>query len=141
MDAKDKLNFINNTESTEASLCESCGARINSKDVFCQACGEPIRRIVAVTADNGIVICPICGKEQKSNREICISCGAEFDYDGSRVVKKASVVKETSTQPEGAAQVTTVFQYIEPSPAFASGLPEWSIEPPVIAVRRKARSL
>jgi len=29
--------------------------------------------------------------------------------------------------------------YIEPPVAFAAGLPAWSIEPPMVVIRRKAR--
>ena len=34
-------------------------------------------------------------------------------------------------------QPAPVKKYVEPSAAFAEGLPEWSIEPPQVVVRRR----
>jgi hypothetical protein len=39
---------------------------------------------------------------------------------------------------QNAAAAPTIV-YAEPPAAFASGLPAWSIEPPEVVVRRKAR--
>jgi len=76
--------------------------------------------------------CPECGTLNEADSKFCLSCGKEL-----------SATKETDNTPAFApaeepvekAKPVTV-KYVEPSNVFAQGLPEWSIEPPQVVVRR-----
>jgi uncharacterized OB-fold protein len=58
--------------------------------------------------------CPSCGADASPKDDKCPQCGNAI------------------------AKVTQII-YVDAPVAFAAGLPEWSIEPPVVAVRRKAK--
>lgn len=81
----------------------------------------------------GIAIpCSNCGTTNESDSKFCISCGAELSTQETSSANAPAFqqVKEKETP----AQVS---QYIEPNNVFAEGLPEWSIEPPQVMVRRR----
>ncbi|MCL2664471.1 MAG: hypothetical protein FWE82_02560 [Defluviitaleaceae bacterium] len=61
---------------------------------------------------NQLIKCPYCGAEAAAGSDLCDKCG----------------------KPLAVSLI-----YVEAPVAFASGLPDWSIEPPVVAVRRKVR--
>lgn len=77
------------------------------------------------------VPCPKCGASNKSDSKFCISCGAEL------TVPQGNVNNTPAFEPakEAVAPVKTA-KYVEPNNVFAQGLPEWSIEPPQVMVRR-----
>lgn len=80
-------------------------------------------------ASGASIPCPKCGTSNKPDAEFCISCGAEI-----------TVLKETQNstpafEPVKEASAKAV-KYVAPSNAFAQGLPDWSIEPPQVMVRR-----
>jgi len=72
--------------------------------------------------------CSDCGSELAEDVDSCIECGESTatDYD------------DDNSEQESEQAPTDV--YVEPSTAFASGLPEWTIEPPAaVVIRRKPR--
>ena len=81
-------------------------------------------------ASGANIPCPKCGTNNKSDSEFCISCGAEIN-----------VSQETQNTPAFESTKETVpaktIKYVEPNNVFAQGLPEWSIEPPQVMVRRR----
>lgn len=77
------------------------------------------------------VPCPKCGKDNKSSRKLCFSCGADLSLPPESATND-SEVEQTKKSVDASRPV----KYIEPSNAFAQGLPEWSIEPPEVLVRR-----
>lgn len=79
-----------------------------------------------------MVSCPICGKPNKIDNKFCIVCGAELKVSKNAApdVPAFESVKEASPEKKKA-------KYVEPNNVFAQGLPEWSIEPPQIMVRRR----
>ena len=60
--------------------------------------------------------CVSCGTVASPGDVFCLKCGKKLD-----------------SKPAPATN------YVEPAKAFASGLPAWSIEPPAVVVRRKAK--
>lgn len=76
------------------------------------------------------VSCPKCGAKNKADNKFCVSCGAEMA--ASRKVQDAPAFKPAKE----AAPVKTV-KYVEPNNVFAQGLPDWSVEPPQVVVRRR----
>lgn len=82
-------------------------------------------------ANGSSIPCPKCGTANKSDSRFCISCGADITAhpNSQTSIPAFEQVKgsETPAQP---------VKYVEPSTVFAEGLPDWSIEPPQVMVRR-----
>lgn len=76
------------------------------------------------------VPCPKCGTNNKPDSKFCISCGAEI-----AVPQKAGNNTPAFETTKEATTAKTK-KYVEPNNAFAQGLPDWSIEPPQVIVRR-----
>lgn len=76
--------------------------------------------------------CPKCGASNKAGNKVCISCGNALSElqnntaEGPAFEKVVESVSDTENK-----------KYVEANYAFAQGLPDWSIEPPQIIVRRK----
>ena len=68
---------------------------------------------------NGSNICKSCNTELIEGEAFCGKCGKAINSDANNSYAKTI--------------------YVETPLAFASGLPEWNIEPPAVVVRRKAR--
>ena len=75
------------------------------------------------------VPCPKCGANNKAGSKFCISCGAEI----SAPKAAANNAPAFETAQEVTAKDT---KYRDPNNVFAKGLPDWSIEPPQVMVRR-----
>lgn len=75
------------------------------------------------------VPCPKCGTNNKSDSKFCISCGAEI------AVPQEAQNNVPAFEPAKEAPAKTI-KYVEPNNVFAQGLPNWSIEPPQVMVRR-----
>lgn len=112
MNAKDRSNFINSVqnETAEKLVCSACGAEIMTGDKFCDNCG----------AEVGI-------NKTESLRE-----KASVNRVREPAVKLTEKVKQRVSNKQSEA-------YVEPANIFALGLPEWSIEPPQVVVRRKRK--
>lgn len=81
-------------------------------------------------ASGANVPCPKCGASNKAGSKFCISCGAEI----SALQAAANNAPAFATAQEAPAKTA---KYIEPNNVFAQGLPNWSIEPPQVMVRRR----
>ncbi|MBL4935561.1 zinc ribbon domain-containing protein [Clostridium sp. YIM B02515] len=112
MNAKDRANFINSvqTDTIEKLICSACGAEITAGDKFCDNCGAEV------------VI---------NNREL-MEEKAPLNRVREPAVKAAEKVKSKIADTQRKT-------YVEPINIFALGLPEWSIEPPQVVVRRKRK--
>lgn len=95
--------------SMQSLTCASCGAAVSQNDAFCENCGKPL--------------------------------GARATAGTPSRARIPDIAPEPDAQQKMAVKDEPVTVYVKPEIplAFASGLPEWSIEPPVVAVRRKAR--
>lgn len=81
-------------------------------------------------ASGTTVPCPKCGAGNKPSSMYCTSCGAEIN---------APQETQSNTPAFAPAQEAPAkaVKYVEPNNVFAKGLPEWSIEPPQVMVRRR----
>lgn len=82
-------------------------------------------------ADGTSISCPACGAMNKSTSKFCVVCGAEITVpqNSQESTPAFEQVKDTETPAK-------TFKYVEPNTVFAEGLPDWSIEPPQVMVRR-----
>ena len=90
-----------------------------------------INSVVSGTKDANI-ICPECETIHTPDCKFCIICGADLSVP-------PKVQKDTPAF-EPAKEVITpavTVKYVEPNNVFAQGLPDWSIEPPQVMVRRR----
>ena len=115
MDAKSKANFINAVASGDIIPCRECGTRNKSDSKFCISCG---RELSPAAAQSSTAAFAAVTEETKPSDTAVAS------------------VAQNNTSPTSAFAPVSTVQYVEPSKAFALGLPEWSIEPPLVPVRR-----
>lgn len=80
-------------------------------------------------ASGANVPCPKCGTNNKPDSKFCISCGAEITVP-AEAQNNAPAFAPAQETPAKAVK------YVEPANVFAQGLPDWSIEPPQVMVRR-----
>jgi len=74
-------------------------------------------------------VCPECGTANAVESKNCASCGKELvENRESTAPAFAPVVEEKNAAASA--------KYAEPENVFAQGLPEWSLEPPQVMVRR-----
>lgn len=81
-------------------------------------------------ASGANVPCPKCGAINKSDNKFCISCGADI------TVPQEAQNNAPAFEPAKEEPAKTI-KYVEPNNVFAQGLPNWSIEPPQVMVRRR----
>lgn len=79
---KDTSNNEAQTNSSEKTV-ESQKTSFNSQPIEhstpatgCAAVSAP--PLTSIPADDGDIICPVCGKKQRSTRQVCWSCGQKF---------------------------------------------------------------
>jgi len=105
--------------------CAACGAEINLGDTSCQKCGKAITSTPQKSSQMARLLNKFAGKIQNSP-------------------PSAQDARETTSAPTPAPASAPIpvpsNVYAEPAIAFASGLPAWSIEPPSVVVRRKAKT-
>ncbi|MDY4488145.1 MAG: zinc ribbon domain-containing protein [Candidatus Limivicinus sp.] len=77
------------------------------------------------------VPCPKCGAANKRESKFCRACGTEIVF--SKETKESVPAFEKVNEKRNNENTST---YEEPNSVFAEGLPEWSIEPPQVMVRR-----
>ena len=110
MDAKTKANFINSVAEGEGIPCPQCDALNKPGAKFCTTCGTPIEK--PAEPSGGAAFKPV----EETNEKPAVSAQEEI---------------------KPAAKPAAVSRYKEPESVFAQGLPEWSIEPPQVMVRRR----
>ncbi len=110
MDAKSRANFLNSVASGAAVACPQCGATNKPESSFCETCGAKLSAPAA--SENS---------------------APAFASVNPQPARQAAP-QPAAPKPE---QPAPVKKYVEPSAAFAEGLPEWSIEPPQVVVRRR----
>ncbi len=77
-------------------------------------------------------ICPKCGATNEGDSKFCASCGIELSTS-----YKSPIGSPAFEQIKEQKLPKKVVKYVEPNTVFAEGLPEWSIEPPQVIVRRR----
>jgi len=109
--------------------CAACGAEINLGDTSCQKCGKPITSTPQKNSQMTRLLNKFAGKIQNSPPPA----------QDAQETAPASVSTPVSAPTPTPIPVPSNI-YAEPAIAFASGLPAWSIEPPSVVVRRKAKT-
>jgi len=99
--------------------CAACGADINLGDTSCGKCGKPLLALVP--------------RKRSQMARLLDKYGGKTK-DSLPPEQNAAQPAPTTT---GIAAPQT--DNLEPRVAFVSGLPAWSIEPPAVVVRRKAK--
>lgn len=115
MDAKSRANFINSIAGGQNVPCPKCSTLNEAGSKFCSSCGNALE---VKNENNDIPFAPVKKAEEE---------------------KKVEEVKKVSEPLKPVKPVKPVVEYVEPESVFAQGLPEWSIEPPQVMVRRKRR--
>ena len=95
---------------------------------------------VNAVADGQLLVCPNCQFGNPLDSRFCIKCGHQLKENKPVDTAPAfASVEETPAVSQSPAftSVPVVQEEEEPKSAFAQGLPEWSLEPPMMVVRRK----
>lgn len=129
MNAAEQKDLV---KETGASRCPVCGAEMKAGAAICSICGyrdDNARKqavpsfsdrsslqkdLVKETKEAPASLCPHCGAKIKENIKFCSICGKEIG--------------------DARNQAVSPFSH---SSSFAKGLPQWSLEPPQVLVRRR----
>ena len=132
MDAKAKANFINSVAKDNNIPCQNCGGLNNAGAKFCKFCGT---KLAQPAPDPQPMSVP-------DPQPVPTPQPVEEENIPFRSIDKAQPVSEPQPvhQPEQNADPVGSFYYEEPVSVFAQGLPEWSVEPPQVMVRRKRKN-
>lgn len=82
--------------------CKFCGNKINENDKFCSQCGAKVEDEFidpALEESSKVIICDICGEENRLDSEECEYCGAGFTGK-EKVIKKKSSQKINKTRED-----------------------------------------
>ncbi len=134
MDARSKASFINAVADGQLLVCPNCqfGNPLDSR--FCIKCGHQLKEnkpvdttpaFAAVEETSAVSQSPAFASVEETP---AVSQSPAF----AAVEEKAA-----KTKAPAFASVPVVQEEEEPKSAFAQGLPEWSLEPPMMVVRRK----
>jgi uncharacterized OB-fold protein len=67
-------------EQVKASVkCEKCGGEIGPQDLFCPACGVPVKNQAIIEKPVLKLACPVCGKSIKEKDLFCTRCGSRVN--------------------------------------------------------------
>lgn len=89
--------------------------------------------VINKVAGGESIQCKECGTVNASGSKFCMTCGSVLQdnaFADAAPDNNKSAFETAATEEKKAV-------YVEPSSAFAEGLPEWSIVPPQVVVRRK----
>ena len=134
MDARSKASFVNAVADGQLLVCPNCqfGNPLDSR--FCIKCGHQLKEnkpvdttpaFAAVEETSAVSQSPAFASVEETP---AVSQSPAF----AAVEEKAA-----KTKAPAFASVPVVQEEEEPKSAFAQGLPEWSLEPPMMVVRRK----
>ena len=152
--------FVNNQDILRCS----CGQPFQMEDSFCEVCGKAVRIIenedltmqmnqplsgieieVYDTIEDGDAVVVenevFAAVENEIDHTIEIDTGSvvEIEADVIPDIDDNLVITDfvAASENELSSESDPVYVYTEPPMVFASGLPQWSVEPPAVVVRRK----
>ena len=134
MDARSKASFINAVADGQLLVCPNCQFGNPLESRFCIKCGHQLKEnkpvdttpaFAAVEETSAVSQSPAFASVEETP---AVSQSPAF----AAVEEKAA-----KTKAPAFASVPVVQEEEEPKSAFAQGLPEWSLEPPMMVVRRK----
>lgn len=134
MDARSKASFINAVADGQLLVCPNCqfGNPLDSR--FCIKCGHQLKEnkpVDTTPAFTSVEETPAVSQSPafaSVEETPAVSQSPAF----TSVEEKSSKVKAPAFVSVPVAQ-----EEEEPKSAFAQGLPEWNLEPPMMVVRRK----
>lgn len=133
MDAKSRMNFINSVkgEKDQIKQCPYCGAELRTEARFCTECGKALSYVEDSNQN----------LREKESRNL--SGGQTKGGSNSTDLEKLEslgTIRKTFPQKEVVQEKARCEQTEEKfTNAFAEGLPEWSLVPPNLPVRRRRR--
>lgn len=134
MDARSKASFINAVADGQLLVCPNCqfGNPLDSR--FCIKCGHQLKENKPVDTTPAFA----AAEETSAVSQSPAFASVEETPAVSQSPAFAAVEeKAAKTKAPAFASVPVVQEEEEPKSAFAQGLPEWSLEPPMMVVRRK----
>lgn len=153
-------NIINTVASGAGITCPNCNTMNEADSLFCFVCGTKLADVASAAfepvaaAETATAFEPVASTETVNPFE---SVGATETTNAFEPVNVIETVKEDekkevapaftpvnevkAEEPEVKAPevVKPVNNYVEPESVFAQGLPEWSVEPPQVVVRRRKK--
>ena len=90
---------------------------------------------INAVADSTVKVCPKCQTSNDPKAKFCETCGEKFELKA----EKQDTNPFASVEPINTEKLSNEIQeeQKEAESVFAKGLPEWSIEPPQLMIRRK----
>ena len=134
MDARSKASFVNAVADGQLLVCPNCqfGNPLDSR--FCIKCGHQLKENKPVDTTPAFA----AAEETSAVSQSPAFASVEETPAVSQSPAFAAVEeKAAKTKAPAFASVPVVQEEEEPKSAFAQGLPEWSLEPPMMVVRRK----
>ena len=160
MDARSKASFINAVADGKLLVCPNCqfGNPLDSR--FCIKCGHQLKEnkpvdttpaFAAVEETSAVSQSPAFASVEETpavshasvEETPAVSQSPAFaSVEETPAVSQSPAFaaveeKAAKTKAPAFASVPVVQEEEEPKSAFAQGLPEWSLEPPMMVVRRK----
>ena len=149
MDARSKASFINAVADGQLLVCPNCqfGNPLDSR--FCIKCGHQLNENKPVDTAPAFATVEETPAASQSpafasvEETPAVSQSPAFaSVEESPAVSQSPAFaaveeKAAKTKAPAFASVPVVQEEEEPKSAFAQGLPEWSLEPPMMVVRRK----
>ena len=134
MDARSKASFVNAVADGQLLVCPNCqfGNPLDSR--FCIKCGHQLKENKPVDTT------PAFASVEESpavSQSPAFASVEETPAVSQSPAFAAVEEKAAKTKAPAFASVPVVQEEEEPKSAFAQGLPEWSLEPPMMVVRRK----
>lgn len=91
---------------------------------------------INMAASESVKICQACQSVNDADANFCVTCGEDLpSVDSKNEIGNGEMA--FSTVDETAATEERFQHYQEPESVFAEGLPEWTLEPPQMIVRRR----
>ena len=149
MDARSKASFINAVADGQLLVCPNCqfGNPLDSR--FCIKCGHQLKEnkpvdttpaFAAVEETSAVSQSPAFASVEETpavSQSPAFASVEETPAVSQSPAFAAVEEKAAKTKAPAFASVPVVQEEEEPKSAFAQGLPEWSLEPPMRVVRRK----
>ena len=134
MDARSKASFVNAVADGQLLVCPNCQFGNPLASRFCIKCGHQLKENKPV--DTAPAFASV--EETPAVSQSPAFTSVEETPAVSQSPAFASVEETPAvSQSPAFASVPVVQEEEEPKSAFAQGLPEWSLEPPMMVVRRK----
>ena len=149
MDARSKASFINAVADGQLLVCPNCqfGNPLDSR--FCIKCGHQLKEnkpvdtapaFASVEETPAVSQSPAFTSVEETpavSQSPAFTSVEETPAVSQSPAFAAVEEKAAKTKAPAFASVPVVQEEEEPKSAFAQGLPEWSLEPPMMVVRRK----